>query len=188
MSSPDCGRRRSGAWANTDLASLTPQQSDTWRRSTIGLVFQDFQLIPELSAIENVLLPAQFSARRVPVAVQQRASDLLGTMGIDTADQRVGQMSRGEQQRVAIARAVLHRPALLLADEPTASLDEFNAADVVNLLLCAARESGATLIVVSHDQRVLSRLDWTLPICGGRLGASGPASGPASGNTGRSKP
>jgi putative ABC transport system ATP-binding protein len=156
-------------WGDTDIAALPPQQGDAWRRATIGLVFQDFQLIPELTVLENVLLPAQFAARRIPATLQQRARDLLALVGVRASDQRVSSLSRGEQQRVAIARAVLHRPTLILADEPTASLDPANAADVVGLLISAARETGATLIIVSHDPLVLSRLDQTLPMTGGHL-------------------
>ena len=156
-------------WGDTDIAALPPQLGDAWRRATIGLVFQDFQLIAELSALENVLLPAQFSDWRVPAELRRRARDALASVGVGAADQRVSLLSRGEQQRVAIARAVLHRPALVLADEPTASLDPANGADVVDLLLTAARETGATLVIVSHDPSVLSRLDLTLPMTGGKL-------------------
>jgi putative ABC transport system ATP-binding protein len=132
-------------------------------------VFQDFQLIPELSALENVLLPAQFAARHVSADLRQRARDALMAVGITYINQRVRDMSRGEQQRVAIARAVLHRPCLILADEPTASLDPESAVAVVDLLIGAARETGAQLVIVSHDPSVLSRLGRTLPIGGGRL-------------------
>jgi putative ABC transport system ATP-binding protein len=170
---PTTGRVLSG---DTDITALPPQQRDAWRRTTIGLVFQDFQLIPELSAFENVLLPAQFVAHRTPAALRQRAREVLAVVGVDAGDQRVNSLSRGEQQRVAIARAVLHRPALILADEPTASLDPANAADVVGLLINAARETGATLIIVSHDPCVLSRLDQTLPMTGGQIELSRGAS------------
>jgi putative ABC transport system ATP-binding protein len=156
-------------WGGTNIATLPPQQGDAWRRSNIGLVFQDFQLIPELTALENVLLPAQFVAHRTPAALQQRGCEVLAAMGMSAVDQRVNSLSRGEQQRVAIARAVLHRPALILADEPTASLDPTNADDVVGLLIGTARETAATLVIVSHDPSVLSRLDETVAITGGKI-------------------
>jgi putative ABC transport system ATP-binding protein len=145
-------------WGDQDLANLSPANSDAWRRSTIGMVFQDFQLIPELNARENVLLPSGFAGRPVAGALRQRAEVLLLAMGMARSLQRVSRLSRGEQQRVAIARACLFEPPLLLADEPTASLDAATTANMVELLLAAATATGATLIVVSHDPRVLERM------------------------------
>lgn len=156
-------------WGGTDLARLSPQLGDAWRRANLGLVFQDFQLIAELSAVENVLLPAQFAGWQVAADMRRHARDALAAMGIGALDQRVSDMSRGEQQRVAIARAILHRPGLILADEPTASLDPDSALAVVDLLIGNARQTGATLVVVSHDPSVLARLDRTLAINGGTL-------------------
>jgi putative ABC transport system ATP-binding protein len=156
-------------WGSMDVVAMTPQQGDAWRRSTVGLVFQDFQLIPELDALDNVLLPTAFAACRDRRGMAAEARRLLVSMGIARGDLRVARLSRGEQQRVAIARALLARPALILADEPTASLDAANAAAIADLLVTAARATGATLIVVSHDPAVLARLDWTVPLwCGGR--------------------
>jgi putative ABC transport system ATP-binding protein len=159
-------------WGGTNIAALSPQHADAWRRTTIGLVFQDFQLIPELTVLENVLLPAQFAARRTPAALQRRAREVLATVGVHAGSQRVNSLSRGELQRVAIARALLRRPALILADEPTASLDPATAAEVVALLIEASCETGATLVIVSHDPHVLSRLDQTLLMSGGKIGPS----------------
>jgi putative ABC transport system ATP-binding protein len=156
-------------WGAADITALTPQQGDAWRRTTIGLVFQDYQLIAQMSVLENVLLPVQFATYRMPGAVRERAHEALASMGIDARDQRLDQLSRGEQQRVAIARAVLHRPALILADEPTASLDAESASAVVDLLVKAARETNATLVIGSHDPQVLARLERTLPMTMGRM-------------------
>ena len=156
-------------WGDTDITALTPQQGDAWRRTTIGLVFQDHQLIPEMTVLENVLLPIQFGQRRMPPSMHARAEEVLASMGIDARDQRLNQLSRGEQQRVAIARAVLQCPALILADEPTASLDAESGAAVVDVLVTAARDTTATLVIVSHDPNVLARLDQTLPMTSGRL-------------------
>jgi putative ABC transport system ATP-binding protein len=158
-------------WGDTDIAALSSTQGDAWRQSTIGLVFQDFQLIPELSALENVLLPAQFTAPRIATGVRQAAHMQLMAVGVTTG-QRVSAMSRGEQQRVAIVRACLHRPALVLADEPTASLDPSNAAAVGQLLVSAAQATGATLVIVSHDPQLLSQLRHTLYLRSGHI--SGP--------------
>jgi putative ABC transport system ATP-binding protein len=161
-------------WGNTDVAAMSPQQGDDWRRSTIGLVFQDFQLIPELDALDNVLLPTTFAIDPNRRGMAAEARRLLASMGIARGDLRVARLSRGEQQRVAIARALLARPALILADEPTASLDAANAAAIADLLVTAARATGATLIVVSHDPAVLARLDRTVPLraAGGRYDAA----------------
>ena len=163
---PSTGRVQ---WGATDISALTPRAGDAWRRSTIGLVFQDYQLIPELSALENVLLPCRFVAWRLPDSMSTSAAALLAAMGIDAVDQRVSALSRGEQQRVAMARALLHRPALILADEPTASLDADNGAAVIDHLVDGARANQATLVVVSHDPRVLARLDQTMSMQGGKL-------------------
>jgi putative ABC transport system ATP-binding protein len=159
-------------WRETDIAALSPSQGDAWRRSTIGLVFQDFQLIPELSALENVLLPMQFASPRLSAGLRRAAQSQLLSVGVTAANQRVSAMSRGEQQRVAIVRACLLGPALILADEPTASLDPANAAAVTQLLISAARATGATLVIVSHDPQLLSQLRHTLHLRGGLI--SGP--------------
>jgi putative ABC transport system ATP-binding protein len=159
-------------WGSTEITAQSPQQGDAWRRATVGLVFQDFQLIPELSAIENVLLTTQFTAQPRSTALRQRAHEQLMLVGVAAFHQRVSAMSRGEQQRVAIARACLLRPGLILADEPTASLDPANAAAVTQLLISAAKATGATLIVVSHDPLLLGQLRHTLHVRAGLI--SGP--------------
>jgi putative ABC transport system ATP-binding protein len=155
-------------WGATDISTLPPGQGDAWRRSNVGLVFQDFQLIPELNALENVLLPSGFGGTP-PGGLSPRAAELLAAMGVVRTGLRVAKLARGEQQRVAIARACLHRPSLILADEPTASLDADNAAAVVDLLVKAARDVGATLVVVSHDPNVLAQLDRTVALQHGCL-------------------
>jgi putative ABC transport system ATP-binding protein len=157
-------------WGGMDVGALRGPERDAWRRHAVGLVFQDFQLIPELGALDNVLLPLNFAAARVTREERARAARLLGDMGVGEHTARVARMSRGEQQRTAIARALLKRPALILADEPTASLDAANTAAVADLLVAAALAGGATLVVVSHDPAVLSRLDRTVRIISGRVG------------------
>ena len=143
-------------WNGLDLATLPEPARDRWRRQTLGFIFQDFHLIPELSARDNVRLPGWFGGtRRDPAA----ADGLLAQMGIADPKRRAAVMSRGEQQRVAIARAMLGQPQVVLADEPTASLDAATGAEVMDLLLAAVRARGATLILVSHDPAVLARLD-----------------------------
>lgn len=157
-------------WGDRDLAGLSESARDKWRRDTVGFVFQEFQLIPELGILANVLLPATFAGFRPRGEVSQRARDLLTLVGLKQVRRRVGSLSRGEQQRLAIARALLHSPKIILADEPTASLDARNAETVSALLLAAVRESGATLLLASHDPALLKGLDRVVRLEAGHLG------------------
>lgn len=156
------------AWDGTDLAALSEGARDSWRAAHVGLVMQDFHLFPGLSAIENVLLPARLR-RCADAVLQRRASDLLERVGLTRPGQPVETLSRGEMQRVAVARAVLRRPCIVVADEPSASLDAASGAAVADLLLELGREAGATLIIVSHDERIVEQLDRRLHLVQGRL-------------------
>lgn len=140
------------------LSAASEARRDRWRGERVGMVFQDFQLVDGLSALENVVLPLTFRAWVVPARSRERAANLLHEVGIERLDQRVERMSRGEKQRVAIARALLREPGLLLADEPTASLDEKNAGIITELLVNSAQALGCTLVVVSHEAAVLARM------------------------------
>jgi ABC-type lipoprotein export system ATPase subunit len=152
------------AWGATELSALPAASRDRWRLATLGFVFQDFHLIPELDILANITLPATFSSWRVARAEQERAAAFAARMGLVDLRRRTGVLSRGEQQRVAIARAICRRPALILADEPTASLDAANADEVGALLVDAANEVGATLICATHDAALLTRLKRRLDI------------------------
>ncbi|MGV6876598.1 ABC transporter ATP-binding protein [Pseudochelatococcus sp. B33] len=156
-------------WGDTDLAQLGESQRDAWRAKHVGLVMQEFHLFPGLSAIENVLLPVRFRAFSVPSAVRERAVALLNRVGLARHDQDIATMSRGEMQRVAVARALLGRPAVLVADEPTASLDAASGTVVADLLAELAREENATLIAVTHDPRLASCLGRRLSLVAGRI-------------------
>lgn len=156
-------------WGETCVSALPVAGRDRWRRETVGLVFQDFHLIPELSVFANITLPATFIGWRLDAQLRERAQLLARRMRLSDLGRRAGVLSRGEQQRVAIARALIFRPALILADEPTASLDAVQAAEVGSLLIEVARESGATLICVSHDERLLGRMARQLAIGGAAL-------------------
>ncbi|GGH16070.1 ABC transporter [Alsobacter metallidurans] len=156
-------------WGSVDLATLGEGARDAWRRRNVGLVFQDFHLAPQLSALENVLLPLRFDHWRLGAAQRDRAQDLLDAVGLAEPKRRAGVLSRGEQQRVAIARALIRDPRILAADEPTASLDAENRAVVADLLLAAARRSGATLLVVTHDAALLGRLGSVIRIANGSV-------------------
>lgn len=142
-------------WGDVSVWSLSPASRDRWRRESVGLVFQDIHLLDGLSALDNVLLPLLFDHARVPPRLRERARTLLARLGIAAPDRPSSVMSRGERQRVALARALLRAPPLLFADEPTASLDRASAAEVGRLLLEATAESGATLVLATHDPVLL---------------------------------
>lgn len=157
------------AWGGTDLTALSPAGRDAWRRRHVGMVFQEFHLIDGLDALGNVLLPVRFT-RWAPTAEEVATAEaLLHRLGLPAGHRPVAALSRGERQRVALARALLGRPAVLVADEPTASLDDAAAATVATLLLDLAAEAGATLLVASHDPRLLDRLERRGRIEGGAL-------------------
>ena len=139
-----------------DLHDLPPARRDRFRGRSIGFVFQDLHLVTGLSALDNVLL-APYAAG----APQDRARALalLGELGLGgLAHAAAARLSRGQAQRVAIARAVLQKPKLILADEPTASLDDEAAAAVCDLLLAAAAANGAALVIATHDRRLRERI------------------------------
>lgn len=153
-------------WNGTDIAALPEAARDRWRGANVGLVMQDFHLFPGLSALENVLLPARL-ARVADRAMAGRARDLLAQVGLARPGQPIETMSRGEMQRVAVARALLRRPGVIVADEPTASLDQANGAAIGLLLIGLAEATGATLIVVSHDPGLIARLPRRVALAGG---------------------
>lgn len=155
-------------WGEVNIARLSESGRDRWRGAHIGLVMQDFHLFAGLSAVDNVLLPARL-ARAADAGLAERARDLIARVGLGRPEQRVETMSRGEMQRVAVARAALRKPGILVADEPTASLDPEAGAQVADLLLNLARDEGATLIVVSHDPRLTGRLDRRISLEAGRI-------------------
>jgi len=165
-------------WNCVDIAGLSESRRDRWRAEHVGLVMQDFHLFPGLSAVENVVLPARL-ARVADAALVARAHELLTTVGLSRPEQKIETMSRGEMQRVAIARALLRKPGVIVADEPTASLDADAGENVGRLLIDMADEAGSTLIVVSHDHRLIGRLDRRITLAGGRIAADTAVEGAA---------
>jgi putative ABC transport system ATP-binding protein len=138
--------------AGEKLQKLDGARMDRWRAMTVGIVLQALHLVKHLSVRDNLRL-AQYLAKAPQD--DQRIDDALGALGVaQKSARRPGELSQGEQQRVAIARAVVNRPKLLLADEPTANLDDAAAAKVVDLLSEQAARHGATLVVATHDARV----------------------------------
>jgi putative ABC transport system ATP-binding protein len=145
-----------------DVFSLQEAQIDRWRGATVGIVLQALHLVAHLTVRANLRL-AQYLAHRPQD--DRAVDDALAALGVaDKAERRPDQLSQGEQQRVAIARAVVNRPKLLLADEPTANLDDAAAARAVDLLLTQAERHGATLVVATHDSRVRPHFQKTLDL------------------------
>ncbi len=151
-----------------DTATLDGNALAALRRDELGFIFQDFHLLPNLTALENVLLPAVFSGREME-PVEKEARELLDRLGVrmDATFSRF--LSRGERQRVAAARALAGRPSVLLADEPTASLDETSEDVLFDLLDTMRREKGFALVAVVHTRSVLERADHVLDLSGGVL-------------------
>lgn len=152
-----------------DLARLTPSERARLRQKRIGIVFQSFGLLPSLSAGGNVALPLGLAG--VPEREQRRrAEQALAEVGLASFhDARVDELSGGERQRVGVARAIVIEPAVLLADEPTGSLDEETAAGILALLTDAVRRRGASLVLVTHDPASASRADRRYRMRDGRL-------------------
>ena len=149
----------------TRLADLDDTARALWRRAHVGFVFQAFHVLPHLDVAQNVALPLMLLGQTDPARVQA----MLDAVGLGALGSRLPQqLSGGQLQRVAIARALVHRPGLLLADEPTGNLDPTTAALVMNLLLAQTREQGASLVLVTHSDAAAARADRVL-----RLTASG---------------
>ncbi|WP_420472909.1 ABC transporter ATP-binding protein [Noviherbaspirillum sp. ST9] len=142
--------------AGVDLRTLSPRVADAWRGSTVGFLPQKLALVPSLTVGENLLVAAYANGRTADAG---RAGDVLRALGLgEKINAKPHQLSQGQQQRVAIARALFNRPALLLADEPTANLDDDACAAVIDLLKAQARDNGASLVIATHDARVLTAL------------------------------
>jgi putative ABC transport system ATP-binding protein len=153
-----------------DITEMNESQLADIRSAKIGFVFQTFNLIPTLTAWENVALPAQFARGRKEVKPKQRAQELLAMLGLGgRLKHRPMELSGGEQQRVAIARAMVNQPALILADEPTGNLDSASGEGVLEALEQARRETGTTLVVATHDPTVAARASRTMRLQDGRV-------------------
>jgi len=152
--------RRVGGLQRAELAEL--------RRTLIGFVFQDFHLLPNLTALENVLLPAVFSGADLKAAEEQ-ARESLTHLSLRLDDTPTSLLSRGERQRVAVARGLVNRPRILMADEPSASLDEESENRLFDLLDQIRGEQGFAMIAVVHSSSILSRADRVLRLRDGRL-------------------
>ena len=153
--------------AGHDLSSLSEDELALMRGAEIGIVFQSFHLVPTMTALENVALPLEFAGAANAFAT---ARELLHEVGLDhRVDHFPAQLSGGEQQRVAIARALSRRPKLILADEPTGNLDRKTGGQVVDLLFGLQRRREATLVLVTHDERLAGSCDRTIRMADGRV-------------------
>jgi putative ABC transport system ATP-binding protein len=170
---------------DVDITGLSERELAGFRARRFGFIFQDFNLLQALSATENVEVALNLAGSR-GAGADQRATELLSALGLEQRLRfRPEQLSGGERQRVAVARAIANRPALILADEPTANLDSRRGAETMRLLRRLAKEEGATVLIVSHDERlreIADRVLWledgqfkelaalaTDPVCGMRV-------------------
>ncbi|MFE8012458.1 ABC transporter ATP-binding protein [Streptomyces sp. CAI-85] len=153
------------------LGALGDDELSTLRRERFGFVFQYGELLPELTVEENTALPLWLAGRRKPEALAV-AGDILGRLGLaDLRERRPSQVSGGQSQRVAVARALVHKPAVVFADEPTGSLDSANATAVLEEFLHLARSQGTAVVLVTHDAQVAARADHRYTMRDGALTA-----------------
>ncbi len=153
-----------------DLAKLSSKQQTSYRAKTIGFVFQQYNLIPNLSALENVMLALEFGGHK-SAGRREEAARLLKQVGLD--DQQIqrkpARLSGGQQQRVAIARAIANNPALILADEPTGNLDSETGQKIFDLLHKLSRSQNTTIIAVTHDLDIAGKTDKTFTLKDGKI-------------------
>ena len=149
---------------NENIYELSARQQANFRNQTLGYIFQSFFLLPELNALENVMIPSLVCNKDA----RERASELLTQVGLgERLDHLPAELSGGEQQRVAIARALCNEPKIIFADEPTGNLDSRNGAEVMKHLFSLSDRIGATLVIVTHDQELAKSGDRTLLVSDG---------------------
>ena len=153
----------------TDISKLGSKALARFRNQQIGFVFQFHQLLPEFTALENIMIPA-FIAGKSRKEARARATELLAFMGLaDRADHKPSELSGGEKQRVAVARALVNKPAVVMADEPSGSLDSANKAELHSLFFRLRDEMGQTFVIVTHDEELAASADRTIHIVDGRI-------------------
>jgi len=153
----------------TDVSRLGQKALARFRNQQIGFVFQFHQLLPEFTALENVMIPALIAGRNRKEA-RQRAEELLAFMGLaDRAAHKPAELSGGEKQRVAVARALVNKPAVVMADEPSGSLDSANKAELHALFFRLRDELGQTFVIVTHDEQLAATTDRTIQMRDGQI-------------------
>lgn len=166
--------------AGTKLNRLSERDRTLFRRKWMGFVFQFYNLIPTLTVAENVLLPLELAGELTPTN-RTRAFELLGEIGLaDRGGSYPDRLSGGEQQRVAIVRALIHRPALVLADEPTGNLDAETGRQVLDIFHRLVRQTGTTMVLVTHSDEVAQLADRVMTIIDGKLVETASGRGKAS--------
>ena len=153
--------------SNHDLSSLTEDQLARFRRDNVGIVFQAFRLIPNMTALENVALPLEMAGNKNAFSDARKGLELVKLLDRET--HYPDQLSGGEQQRIAIARAFVKKPKILLADEPTGNLDERTGETTIDLLFDLQASYGTTLLLITHDHQLAKKCDRTLSMLDGLL-------------------
>lgn len=163
---PDSGRV---LFDGVDISVYKEKQLSAFRNRHIGFVFQFHQLLPEFTAVENVMMPALISGANMNDA-RQRAMEMLDYLKLtDRATHKPAELSGGEKQRVAVARALINRPQVILADEPSGSLDTHNKEELHKLFFDLRDELGQTFIIVTHDEQLANTTDRTIRLLDGRI-------------------
>ena len=166
LDTPDTGGVSVGG---VDQTRLSDSKRTAARRNDVGFIYQFHHLLPEFTALENIVLP-QYANAVSPVDAKNRAMELLGTVGVaERASHRPAALSGGEQQRVAFCRALANKPALLLADEPTGNLDPGTSDQVFDALMALVRGTGLAALIATHNLELAARMDRTLRLDAGRL-------------------
>ena len=154
---------------DTDITALSNKKLSDFRNRHIGFVFQFHQLLPEFTALENIMIPA-FIAGKSHSEAKKRAEELLEFMGLsDRASHKPAELSGGEKQRVAVARALVNNPAVILADEPSGSLDSKNKAELHQLFFDLRDRFGQTFVIVTHDEELAAITDRTIHLRDGQI-------------------
>lgn len=161
-------RRGNVRLAGEDLTTMRASRLAAHRRHTLGILFQDGELLPSLAPLENVILPALLAGED-RAAAEARGRELLERLGVPDTGDTSATLSGGERQRAALARALINGPHLVIADEPTASLDTRTSAEVTALILDQARSEGCGVLLVTHDPSVAAGADRSLELVDGRL-------------------